>query len=54
MSGMIVVELPAPVLHAIVPPVAPIVVAFAVCVQPEFVPILSLNQVAWPVAAPEV
>ena len=53
-NGMIVVELPAPVPHAIVPPVAPIVVASVVYVQLAFAPILSLNQEAWPVAAPVV
>ena len=53
-SGMIVVEGLAPAPHAVVPPVAPIVAASVVYVQLVFVPSLSLSQVAWLIAAPEV
>ena len=52
--GMIVVEVLAPVPHAIVPPVAPFAAASVVFVQLGFVPSLSLDLVALPIAALEV
>ena len=51
---MIVVEVLAPVQHGIVPPVAPFAAAFVVFVQLGFVPSLSLDLVALPIAALEV